>query len=280
MGNSQKWWDEFWTRQNPVITSAQNGLDTWYDLVWKVSLEYWHELFKKLAPGKKILECGCGSAKVSQYMAQRGYQCTLLDYSEQALSLAKNNFETLSLQGKFVIGDINQLSFGDGQFDVVYSGGVLEFFDNVQTPVREMVRVLRPGGIFAANIVPDKFSIQTIADFERTLAYSLRNIAKGKFKDAFKRVRQIPLDYKVNSLCLQDYVDICEQAGLTSVVGLVASPFPALALPRAGRKIYTEIMKKFIKQWRAFNESKTLWTKVWGITYTIYGIKKNMESKI
>lgn len=274
MANTQKWWDDFWDKQSFPIASGEDTNETWHDLVWKVCFEYWEDIFKSLAPGKKMLECGCGSARVSQYMVKRGYQCTLLDYSESALSLAKKKFEALSLSGTFVAGDINHLCFSDGQFDVVYSGGVLEFFEDVQTPINEMVRVLRPGGIFAANMVPCKFSIQTIADFERTLAYSLRSLARGRFREAFKRVRQIHPDYKVNSLRLHDYVDICERAGLTSVTGLVATPFPALALPSLGKKIYAGIMKKFIKQWRAFNNSKSPWTEVWGITYTIYGIKK------
>jgi ubiquinone/menaquinone biosynthesis C-methylase UbiE len=274
MANTQKWWDDFWEKQSFPIASGEDNNETWHDLVWKVCFEYWEDIFKTLAPGKKMLECGCGSARVSQYMAQRGFQCTLLDYSESALSLAKKNFEALSLSGTFVAGDINHLSFSDGQFDVVYSGGVLEFFDDAQKPINEMVRILRPGGIFAANMVPNKFSIQTIADIERTLAYSFKNLVRGKIKDACKRVRMIPPDYKVSSMPLLKYVRICEKAGLTSVVGLATSPFPALALPRVGRKIYAAIMKKFIKQWHAFNESKSTWTEVWGITYTIYGIKK------
>lgn len=274
MGDSQKWWDDFWTKQASTVISVKDNDETWYDLVWKVALEYWYDLFEKLAPGKKMLECGCGSAKVSQYMAQRGYQCTLLDYSEKALKLGKSNFDSLSLGGKFVTGDINHLCFPDEQFDVVFSGGVLEFFADVQKPINEMTRVLKSGGVFSSNMVPRKFSIQTIADLERTLAYSFRNLVKGQFRDIFKRVQYIPPNYNVNSVSLQDYIGFCEKAQLRPVAGLVTSPFPDVALPQLGKKLYASIMKKLIPQWRKFNLSKNRWTEVWGTSYTIYGIKK------
>jgi ubiquinone/menaquinone biosynthesis C-methylase UbiE len=274
MVNTQEWWDDFWIKQPPTVISIKENDETWYDLVWKVSLDYWHDLFEKLAPGKKMLECGCGSARISQYMAQHGYQCTLLDYSEKALMLAKSNFDSLSLDGQFVIGDMSRLSFRDEQFDVVFSGGVLEFFPDVQRPINEMVRVLRPGGVFSANMVPKKFSIQTIADIERTLAHSVRNLMRGRFEDIFKRVQHIPVNYNVNSVTLQDYIGFCEKAQLRPVVGLVTSPFPDVALPRFAKRLYAHVMKKLLKQWRKFNESKSRWTEVWGITYTIYGIKK------
>jgi ubiquinone/menaquinone biosynthesis C-methylase UbiE len=274
MGNTQEWWDDFWKKQSSPHLFINEKDGTWYDLVWKASLEHWHDLFGRLAPGKNMLECGCGSARVSQYMARQGYKCTLLDSSEKAISLAKNSFESLALDGRFMIGDINQLCLGDEQFDVVFSGGVLEFFDDVQKPINEMVRVLKPGGIFSANIVPNKFSIQTLADIERTVVCSIGNLMKGRYRDVFKRVQQIPPDYNVNSLSLQEYINICKNTGLTSVVGLVTSPFPALALPRFAGRFYAHIMKRLCRQWLKFDQSKSRWTEIWGIAYTIYGIKK------
>ena len=274
MGDSQQWWDEFWTRETSNSRAAGGTDETWYDLVWKVGLEFWHDLFEELAPGRKMLECGCGSARISRYMAHHGYQCTLIDYSEKALYIGKNGFDSLCLDGRFVIGDINHLCFPDGYFDIVFSGGVLEFFDDIQKPVDEMVRVLKPGGVFAANMVPRKFSIQTIADFERTLAYSFRNLVRGRFGDVFKRVQYVPPNYNVNSMSLQDYIDSCTQAQLEPVVGLVTSPFPELALPQMGKRLYARIMKRLLPQWRKFNLSKSHWTEIWGATYTVYGIKK------
>ncbi|MDD5129523.1 MAG: class I SAM-dependent methyltransferase [Candidatus Omnitrophica bacterium] len=274
MGNTKGWWDNFWVKRTSPSTVG-SGDYPYSDLMGKVACEYWHDKFKQLAPGKRMLECGCGSARVSAYMAQHGYQCTLLDYSGAALAQAKANFTRMSLDAGFIIGNLNQLCFKNGQFDIVFSGGVLEFFENAQQPINEMVSVLKPGGIFAAHLVPRKFSIQTIADIERTIACSIANLCRCRFKNVFKVVRNIPDDYEVSGLPLEKYIEMCKKAGLSSVTGFVTTPFPVLALPGAFQKAYVSLMRKLMPFWRRFNESNNFFSKHLGITYTIYGIKDN-----
>jgi len=274
MDNRQSWWDDFWKKQAGQAVSGERESDTWYDLIWKMNFEFWHALFHTSAPGKKMLECGCGSAKVSQYMAGKGFECTLLDYSRDALHQGKSCFQSQGLLGDFVLGDINSLCFQDQLFDIVFSGGVLEYFNDLQNPIDEMVRILKPGGVFAANMVPRKFSIQTVADLERTFVYSARSLAQGRFRDVFKRVEYVPEEYGVNLASLDKYTRACRAAGLHEVKGLVTNPFPELALPLIGKKMYASLMKKLSPQWRRFNLSESRWTQVWGTTYTVYGIKK------
>lgn len=269
----QEWWETFWSERRPDPGKAATEGDTWQDLVWQVALERWHALFSERALGRRMLECGCGSAKLSRYMAARGYDCTLLDYSTQGIRLAMGGFGEESLAGAFVIGDLHHLPFPDNSFDIVYCGGVLEFFPNIRPPIGEMVRVLRPGGIFSANVVPRKFSVQTLADIERTLAHSCRNLARGRLRDAFRRVQAIPAGYDLNSAGLSDYVEACEAAGATQVVGLVTCPFPALALPAFGARLYARTMRAWLPVWRRFDASRARWTDLWGTTYTVYGAK-------
>ena len=218
-----------------------------------------------------MLEYGCGSAKVSQYMACRGYDCTLLDYSSTGLGLAQAAFRRLGLEGCFVIGDINQLGLAENQFDIVFSGGVLEFFTDFQQPIREVVRVLKPGGLFAINIVPNKFSVQTLADVERTFVQSAKNMAMRRWHQVFRRVRSV--EPSVSTASLQDYVDCLQAAGLTSISARCTSPFPSLSLGKWGNKLYMNTMRRLLRFWRNFNESPSHWTEFWGITYTIYGFK-------
>lgn len=264
-------WDHFWAGRTSDSVAVKENPETWYELVWKNNLESWHQIFERLAPGKRMLEYGCGSAKVSQYMALRGYRCTMLDYSKQALDLAKAGFDALSLEGRYIIGDIQQLGVSSDRFDVVYSGGVLEFFADIQTPIRETVRVLKPGGLFATNIVPNKFSCQTLADIERTGTHVLKSIGRRDFREAFRVVSHLPPG--VSKASLQEYIQFCETAGLESVTGRCASPFPVLALGRRGDKLYTQVMKSLLAPWRRFDQSRSRWTEIWGMTYTIYGVK-------
>jgi SAM-dependent methyltransferase len=276
MGNDRQWWNRFWdekARTRIGLAPGQND-STWFGLVWSVALEYLQDLFDRRAPGKSLLECGCGSARVSRHMAlNSGYECTMLDYSRQALQLAVSGFSESRLPGRFIVGDINCLCFEDGRFDIAYCGGVIEFFSDIRAPIREMTRVLKPGGVFAATIVPRKFSVQTIADWERTAAYSMNAILKRNFKEAFKRARSIPPDYAVSSAPLEDYVAACREAGLDDVVGLCATPFPSLALPRFGQKYYARLMKAMKPAWLRFNRSQGRFSKRWGVSYVVHGIK-------
>lgn len=265
-------WDAFWhARAVDNIFARIEKAETWYDCVWKVGCESWHDVFERLAPGRKLLEYGCGSAKVSQYMASKGYDCTMLDYSPAGLEIAQKTLHSMALKGQFVLGDINQLCFDDDQFDIVFSGGVLEFFNDVQTPMREVVRVLKPGGLFALNIVPNKFSIQTLADMEITLADAVHNLISRRSGKVLRRFRSVePI---VSSASLQDYVNYCEMAGLTNITAHCTSPFPNLALGSLGGKLYGKLLNQLLGVWRKFNESHHYLTEVWGITYMIYAIK-------
>jgi len=98
--DSKKWWDEFWTNRACPHASKRHVQETWYDLVWNISYEHWEEVFDAIAPGRSMLECGCGSGKISLHFARRGYRCTLLDYSRQGIAVARNNFRALSLRVK------------------------------------------------------------------------------------------------------------------------------------------------------------------------------------
>ena len=165
--------------------------DNWTGLVWRVSLEYWHDIFERLAPGKKILECGAGSAKLSLYMAKKGYECWMIDNSEGALEAGRKNFSKENLKGNFLVEDVDYLSFNDNTFDIVYSGGMLQHFEDVFPSMKEMIRVTKKGGIFSATVIKKGlFSCQTIGDVEKSLAQFCYYLLKGQFKKALQESSQ------------------------------------------------------------------------------------------
>lgn len=275
MSEEQLDWTDFWNDHSNDPLAFIDDPHTWADVCWKVGLEEWLDRFRKFAPGNTLLECGCGTATLSRYMTQRGFECTMLDYSEKAISIAQAGFAARSLSGTFSIGDLNHLEFEDNSFDIVYSGGVLEFFEDIYKPIAEMVRVLKPGGFFAATMVPRKFSIQTVGDVERTASHFIRNIAGGKFKGSFKNMHLVPSNYHVNNYALSRYVQTCQDAGLINVKGLNSTPFPALALPKRLSQSYAQFLYRNLNMWRKFNErSSSGWRRYVGITYTLYGTKR------
>lgn len=116
-------------------------------------------LFQELMEGnnyKTCLEVGCGRGSISSYFADNGLNCTLLDSSESVLNTAKVIFKANGHTANFVHGNALDLPFTDYSFDVVVSIGLLEHFEEVDTPIKEQFRVLKPDGLFLGYIVPEK----------------------------------------------------------------------------------------------------------------------------
>lgn len=117
--------------------------------------------FKRLLKnirGGRCLEVGCGRGSISSYFAAAGFDCTLLDYSFDAVETAREIFAQNDAAGQFVSGDALELPFAESIFDVCVSIGLLEHFRDIATPLHEQCRVLRPGGMLLAYIVPDRTS--------------------------------------------------------------------------------------------------------------------------
>ncbi|HYE15808.1 MAG TPA: class I SAM-dependent methyltransferase, partial [Pyrinomonadaceae bacterium] len=92
------------------------------------------------------LEIGCGLGTDGAGLARAGAIYTGVDLTEAAVSLARRRFELEGLPGEFSVADAEALDFPDESFDLVYSHGVLHHTPDAAAAVREIQRVLRPGG--------------------------------------------------------------------------------------------------------------------------------------
>lgn len=98
------------------------------------------------ARGLKVLEIGCGLGTDGAEFARAGAAYTGVDLTDSAVALARRNFEQQELPGEFRAADAENLDFADATFDLVYSHGVLHHTPDTARAVREVHRVLRPGG--------------------------------------------------------------------------------------------------------------------------------------
>jgi ubiquinone/menaquinone biosynthesis C-methylase UbiE len=96
--------------------------------------------------GEKVLEIGAGMGTDLAQFAKNGAICTDLDLSAGHLAHAKRNFELRGLSARFVHGDGEKLPFDSNEFDVVYSNGVIHHTPNTAGAIKEILRVLKPGG--------------------------------------------------------------------------------------------------------------------------------------
>ena len=148
--STQRDWNAEWQKLDITINKG-----IWL-LTERIKLQYLLPLIPK---NGKLLEVGCGSAKLSVLLAQKGCRVVGIDRSIEALRLARANCTWLAVPGVFAVADAFQLPFLDGSFDVVFSTGLLEHFRNPVPVVMEMTRVLRNGGVFFSDVVPLKFSL-------------------------------------------------------------------------------------------------------------------------
>jgi len=110
----------------------------------------WRELAARLPAGPaRILDAGCGTGGLIRRLAARRpeWRWTGVDVEPLACELAR----------KLGAADVREASvtalpFGEGEFDAVVSADVLYHLDDDGAALREMARVLRPGGIVVINV--------------------------------------------------------------------------------------------------------------------------------
>ncbi len=95
---------------------------------------------------KKILEIGVGLGADHQNFAQNGANLTGIDLTERAINYTKKRFQIYNLYSNLLIGDAENLSFDDENFDMVYSWGVIHHSPNTCKAVSEIYRVLKHDG--------------------------------------------------------------------------------------------------------------------------------------
>ena len=105
-----------------------------------------------LASGSSVLDAGCGTGAVARALAGRAkLQVTGIDILDWNLDLAKQRSEAagLSQRTHFELGDFHNLPFPDSSFDGAYTMETLVHSADPAKVLRELFRVLKPGGRIA-----------------------------------------------------------------------------------------------------------------------------------
>jgi SAM-dependent methyltransferase len=105
-------------------------------------------------PGSEVLDAGCGTGVHSVRVARAGFRVHAIDISHVALDDARQRAEREGLADRirFDRADLTQLPFDDGHFQTIFSWGVVIHIPQIEVALKELVRVLRPGGRLALQV--------------------------------------------------------------------------------------------------------------------------------
>ena len=143
----------------PAYRRFWSGVGTSFpDLGGAVSTEYYsaneRRLFTEHFPalaGLRILKTDlwdeAKNTRILAWASRQGARAYGVDISEPTLRQARIAFDTPPASTlRSAVGDVRDLPFCDGSFDAIYSMGTIEHFDDTEGAVREIARVLAPGG--------------------------------------------------------------------------------------------------------------------------------------
>ena len=158
--------------------------------------------------GRRLLEVGCGIGTDLVRFAKGGARVTGVDLAQTAIDLARKNFELNGVTAdELRVANGEELPFPDASFDVVYGHGVIQYTANAPQLIREMHRVLKPGGT-AIFMVYNRVSwlnamskVMKVA-LEHEDAPVLKKYSIGEFKELLKpfaETRIVPERFPVKS---------------------------------------------------------------------------------
>jgi len=138
--NEKVFLEEYWTK-----AWEKTGIDAFAENYIKKSDEYRIMLpyIKKLKPGSRLLDGGCGLGRWTIFFSLLGYDAVGLDISKETIKKLKEKFPAQN----FIAGDITNTNFQDEYFDAYFSWGTFEHFERGLTECfQEAGRILRKNG--------------------------------------------------------------------------------------------------------------------------------------
>ena len=129
----------FWNKISPLYDLFENVYNG------KVYKETGKKVAELIEENDEVLECACGTGAISKYIAAKCKSLIATDFAEGMLKQAAKKCRSLD-NITFENADITALRFPDASFDKVVAGNVIHLLPNPDAALRELERVVKPGG--------------------------------------------------------------------------------------------------------------------------------------
>ncbi|MFI5622847.1 class I SAM-dependent methyltransferase [Nocardioides sp. NPDC051685] len=136
-----------------------------------------------LKAGERVLDMGAGGGRHAFEMYRRGADVIAFDQDAEELACVSEWFFAMrdevpaGANAEVKEGDALSLPFADGEFDRIVAAEVLEHIHHDVDAIKELVRVLRPGGTLAISVprwLPEVVSWKLSADYHNTTGGHIR----------------------------------------------------------------------------------------------------------
>jgi SAM-dependent methyltransferase len=140
----------------------------WAEVAEPLSLPLHEATLAALLPLSRLrlLDVGCGAGQALTLAAGHGARVTGLDVAKPMIDVARERLPDADLR----VGDIQDLPFDDGAFDVVTAFNVVQYAAEPRAAVAELARVTRPGGRVAIGVWAEPARCETEVLFQRIRA--------------------------------------------------------------------------------------------------------------
>jgi len=153
-------------RESEVAAQWDRNADVWAEQVrnrWDIFREYWNNpAFLEFAgdlSGKTVLDAGCGEGHNTRMFARRGARITGVDLSAKMIEFARAEELREPLGIRYERASFTDLAnFNTNSFDAVISTMALMDGPDFPAAMREIARVIRPGGTLAYSILHPCFA--------------------------------------------------------------------------------------------------------------------------
>ncbi|MBE7157011.1 MAG: class I SAM-dependent methyltransferase [Rhodospirillales bacterium] len=166
--NSDKadFWDDSWKTSLEAPIHGPDDASYWPNEIDERKLRF---IRRSLPQAGTVAEVGCGSARFLARIGRTSPKLHLvaIDESPNALKLAQRTAEAFDVTIEARESKVEHLPFETASVDLILSGGLMEHFQDPVPILKEMLRVLRVGGVFYADVVPRKLSWYRSAEASR-----------------------------------------------------------------------------------------------------------------
>jgi 2-polyprenyl-3-methyl-5-hydroxy-6-metoxy-1,4-benzoquinol methylase len=129
-----------------------------------LDMEQLNTLIKQLdlKPEETALDLGCGNGRIAEYISDiTGARITGLDFASELIKTSQQRTADKKDRLTYVVGNVDELAFGEGSFDAVISIDTLYFVESIDATVKNLKRLLKTStgrlAIFSdQNVNPDE----------------------------------------------------------------------------------------------------------------------------